>query len=75
LPELSRLEDVGESGDLRGMITVVQGWGLTQREIDTQIEQSRNAGVHAVLVAEQEVAQSWEPRLIAVDEIEKAAAR
>jgi hypothetical protein len=75
LPELSRVDDVGQAGNLRGMITVVQGWDVTPQQIHAQIDQSRKAGVPAVLVAETEVNQSWKPRLVPAHEIRAAAAR
>lgn len=46
------------------LITVLQGWDVTHREVMAQIAQARLAGVRGFVVSHVPIDQTWEPRLI-----------
>ena len=46
------------------LITVLQGWDVTQREVMAQIAQSQLAGAGGCIVSLVPIDQSWEPRIM-----------
>jgi hypothetical protein len=46
------------------LITVLQGWDVTRREIMAQIAQTRLAGAAGYVISHVTIEQSWEPRIV-----------
>lgn len=48
------------------LLTVLQGWDVTDAQIANQIEMANAAGVQRTLIAYQQIDQSWTPRITKV---------
>jgi hypothetical protein len=46
------------------LVAVLQGWDVTEAEIQAQIDQARSAGAAGWIVALAKIDQSWQPRII-----------
>ncbi|MFN3650602.1 MAG: hypothetical protein ACK47B_13580 [Armatimonadota bacterium] len=56
------------------LVAVLQGWDVTPAQRQAQIEQSRAAGAGGYLVAEIEIEQGWQPRIVKAKPLPRPAA-
>jgi len=49
------------------LLTVLQGWDVTEQEISQQIEVAKSSGVNRYLVAYAKIEQDWRPRIVKVE--------
>ena len=54
----------GEAIPAERIVAVLQGWDVTPEERQAQIQQAREAGARGYVLAEMEIPQGWEPRIV-----------
>ncbi len=56
----------GEAIPAERIVAVLQGWDVTSKERQAQIQRAREAGARGYVLAEMEIQQGWEPRIVKV---------
>ena len=58
----------GTAVPIKTLIPILQGWDVTPAEQQAQIRQSQEAGVGSYVMAVTKIDQSWEPRIVKVQD-------
>jgi hypothetical protein len=54
----------GEAVPADRLVAVLQGWNVTPEQRQAQVRQAEQAGARGYLIAEMEILQDWEPRIV-----------
>ena len=49
---------------LTALLAVIQGWDVTEAQVEAQISAAKRAGVTKVIVARTRIEQGWQPRIV-----------
>jgi hypothetical protein len=58
----------GTAVPIKTLIPILQGWDVTPAEQQAQIRQSQEAGAGSYVMAVTKIDQSWEPRIVKVQD-------
>jgi hypothetical protein len=63
MPEKHNTEPVA----MNQVVAILQGWDVTDDEVQAQIDYTRKAGVTGYVLARKKIDQSWEPKMLKID--------